>query len=288
MIVLLAILAFAAEACAQKTPDSLQKSIDEHSLTRWGSLRKTFHIDERMPDCAGSCSAERITVPEPRQEILRICQNPSMVQLYLRFLPEGANGWRFAGSYIANGKNIESRHRIIRFGTKPFLIVTAESETEDDASSEFEAWMDLTRPGLKPVFRFTTAGHSAGPFSIAVQVSGSLAKLDGEGIHIARSIQFSFGEFRSSRSDTTVYRSKPDGGFVLDGAASSIAARDVSRLYESLPVTNETFLHYDIDNLKKIASGPDSADKRWLGEFILKCEDTPETIQLKALLPHDK
>ena len=47
---------------------------------------------------------------------------------------------------------------------------------------------------------------------------------------------------------------------------------------------NEELVRCDFSELKKIASGKDSATKKWLREFLNHIHDTPEVRELRALL----
>jgi hypothetical protein len=108
-------------------------------------------------------------VSNPAQAILTIRGGElSHVIEHLRYLREPKEGWRFAGEIIAEGHYEAGTHRIIRLGSKPFLIVSTDrSQNGMSIQQKWEEWFDLTLADLDPAFSFTTDGSSM-PFGFAV------------------------------------------------------------------------------------------------------------------------
>jgi len=118
-----------------------------------------------------------------------------------------------------------------------------------------------------------------------------------ETIEVTTEIQF-FATDNGARLDMgsasytgTYQRSQGQKVFSLRSACADpkpyapISIRQFQRL-DSLekPFSNEEILFYILDSLKRIASGPDKPEKRWLRKFVAQCKDTPEKRALQALL----
>ena len=187
-------------------------------------------------------------------------------------------------------KYFEPRHKIIRFGEKPFLLVTGQGESGSGVSSEYESWIDLTRPDLQPVFGYTKTGQMSGlGRNLGTDVNATLISLEthpSERIEIARSIHFSAvtnedGNLSLGRRlpVRTVYSRRPDGTFVLDKALSNVPEEEVEDLFESFfpGLSNDAVLRYAREPLQTGSQAARKApEKRWLREFLKQCDDTSE------------
>ena len=89
----------------------------------------------------------------PDQAIVRLRYIPGLFNTYLRFVSGGVGSWRFAGAFAPDVKYFEPRHGLIRFGDKPFLLVTGQGYSGSGLSTELQSWLDLSRSGMEPVFQ---------------------------------------------------------------------------------------------------------------------------------------
>jgi hypothetical protein len=48
--------------------------------------------------------------------------------------------------------------------------------------------------------------------------------------------------------------------------------------------SNEDLIRLDMYGITAVATGKDSPAKSWLKELLIRCKETPEVLQLKALL----
>jgi hypothetical protein len=293
-----AALAYAQDelTTAAKSPYDLAQYVENHRDITWGSLWPTLGVksdDVLFGGCdhGRACSVELITVLGPRQTIVRVSQ-PGLAEMYLRFLETGATQWQFAGLFSPYVKYFEPRHELVKFGKKPFLLVTGQGYSGSGVSTELQSWMDLTGSDLKPVFRFTRKGYiSMNGFDVSREVYANVISLEtepDERITIARGVRFIFeGSPKvlslGMISGRSVYTRQPDGKFAFDPIHSAAPA-EAEELYEHLELTHEDFLRYDIEHLKRFASGPDGPEKRWLRKFLTECENTAEKRALEALL----
>jgi hypothetical protein len=230
----------------------------------------------------------------PDQAIVRLRYIPGLFNTYLRFVSGGVGSWRFAGAFAPDVKYFEPRHGLIRFGDKPFLLVTGQGYSGSGLSTELQSWLDLSRSGMEPVFQFTSAGHlSLNGVGVSRDVTGTLISLETgpERITIVRAVRFTAyeedGEISlGSVRGTSVYTRRPDGNFQFESAGSSMTKKEVDELYEDFDsgLSNEAFLRYDFDNLKKLAAGKEGPERRWLRKFLAKCGDVPEKPTIVSLL----
>ncbi len=88
-------------------------------------------VPQVSPNCGRStedpCSTAIITVLNPDQAVL-IIQSAQLGghDLYLRYLQDAKDGWRFNGERTAFMKEYPRRHEIIRLGGKPFLKISSD------------------------------------------------------------------------------------------------------------------------------------------------------------------
>lgn len=178
-------------AQAVRSPFDLQRYIDSHRLIDWKPLWTAMGIngDEVwIPSCGDSsgrhqreCWSELIEILQPRQVILRIHHDPSMFEAYVRFLPTATDAWRFAGAFAPNVKYFEPRHKLIRFGDKPFLLLSGQGVSGSGLSSEYQQWFDLTLPDLKAIFGFTQQGtENRYGLGISREVHGTVVSIETE------------------------------------------------------------------------------------------------------------
>ena len=272
-------------ARAGQSPAALESFVGEHWAFDWAPLWQALGITGavHLPACAdrangSDCSAHLISIRQPEQTIVLLRHEPSHQEVYLRFLAEPPGGWRFAGHYQPRVANAPGEHRTVWLGEKPHLAVM-----DAAASRKQETWLDLTQPEMRPVFRYTVEGESAGG-PVSRRVRGKVVAQQAEpveSITVKYSVEFraDAGALRlGQREDEVVYTRQSGGGFVLDARAK--------RLYEDLDtgLSNEEFLRDDLGPLRGIAAGPVTAEKRWLRDFLPQCGDTAENRQVSAAL----
>jgi hypothetical protein len=149
------------------SPHDLAKFVETHNNFEWGSLWKALHLTSDgifLPACEESrpgvppCSSELITVVDPFQAIVVLEHKDSGFQVFLRYQRVGLEGWQFAGAWSPYVKYFQPEHRIQRFGSKPFLIVTGQGEGGTGLSTKVESWIDLNQKKFEPVLDFTSEG----------------------------------------------------------------------------------------------------------------------------------
>jgi hypothetical protein len=290
-------------AQAAKSPYDIARFVDTHLTYRWEPLWKALGLENEgdvfIRPCGESsgrrgCFEELITVLDPFQVILTLRHNLVEQEVYLRFLrtsgPDNPGPWTFGGYYSPLVKYFEPRHRTVRFGTKPFLVVTRQGVSGSGLSSEVEDWMDLTLPKFEPVFSLTTEGHREGsPDRIGLETNGSVVSMESdpvEGFQVVFGARFMYEqEWLGYRVDTAVYVRRGDD-FVYDATRSETPKADIDNIYnlEDDRPSNEDYLRYLLPELKKIAAGPQSETKDWLKRFLKECENTVEKREIQALL----
>jgi hypothetical protein len=160
---------------AAKSPYDIARFVDAHITFGWEPLWKALGIrdsDVLMQPCGEiggpkrDCFEELVTVLDPFQVIVILRHNLAMPGVYLRFLrssgPDSSGPWKFGGSYSPLVKYFEPRHRTLRFGEKPFLVITRQGISGSDWSSEIDDWIDLTSSRFEPVLCLNTHGHYSG------------------------------------------------------------------------------------------------------------------------------
>jgi hypothetical protein len=88
-----------------------------------------------------------------------------------------------------------------------------------------------------------------------------------------------------TKTSRTVYVRQSDGKFKFERTLSDVDQKEMEDLYENFDpdMSDENFLKYDFDQLKKFASGPEGAEKRWLRKFLAECKNTAEKKALLAI-----
>jgi hypothetical protein len=288
---------------AAKSPYDLARFVDTHPDFDPAPLWKALGIDrymvDSMPFPASGCSEELIAVLDPPQAIVLLRGGIGHWQeVYLRFRrPAGLDQpgpWTFAGYFLNTLRPIDSKHELIRFGSKPYLLVTSEQQQAGVGwRAVDQTWIDLTAARLQPVFELTVEDYDSVPLSIGLRSTGYVVSLDAtpvERITVAYDVRFEFpfpatGDL-GSRSGQAVYTRRGDR-FVFDAALSKTPKAEIDKLYrfdtEQRP-SNEDRLRYTLPELKKIAAGADAGHKAWLKEFLAECGNTPEKREIQALL----
>ena len=291
-------------AQAAKSPYDIARFVDRHASFQWEPLWQALGIKdadlatqpcEAREGAVRICSEELITIPDPSQVVLILRQEAFRWQVYLRFLrergPDGWERWKFAGYYQPMVKDYPPKYRTIRFGKKPYLLLTSQGASGSDWSSELELWLDLTAAEFEPVFSLTIEGHYSGaPYGVGRDTHATVVGLESEPverIRVAYSVRFKrFDVPLGEQSDDAVY-TRRGGKFVFDAALSKRSAKDIGLLYdidtESGP-SNEDSIRNVLPALKKIAAGPDTGDKDWLRGLLAQCKNTPEKRALAAIL----
>ncbi len=285
-------------AVAAKSPLTLARYVESHNVFDWDALWKALgarDADLKLTPCGWArdnpCSAEIATVLNPDQAvvIIRGSGGPLTV-IYVRYLQEESGDWRFAGARRAYIKEYPSRHEILRFGGKPFLMISSDhSQIGVGFMQEVEDWFDLTQPDFEPVFSFTAHGsetrfgfgvgrtiHSQSIFS---QRSGF------DSIELILNVQFTGPSLNLPSTYVGVYdRPANEKKFTLLSAYSDLDRRtaipkedfeDLTAFFEDGP-SNEKMLVYALPGLQKIATGSDPEARQWLQSVLSFAKDTPE------------
>jgi hypothetical protein len=290
-------------AKAARSPEELVRFVETHGTFEWAPLWKTLGIksdDVFLPNCEetgrgiADCSAELTTVVEPFQVIVILTHNLSHFQAYLRYRRLSANRWTFAGAHSPYVKYFAPEHRIVRLGAKPFLAITEQGNAGTGLTSTVEQWIDLTRDNFKPVFSYTRDGHNQPyPGGLGRSVQGFVVSFEespSERITVVYNIDFrTYGRENDilvcRREDTAVYVRAVKNAFVLDPNLSSTTADEIGKFYEDLAsgYTDEEFLKFNFEGLKKVLSENDAKAREWLWDFLSCCPNSPEAKQLRAL-----
>lgn len=292
-------------ARAAKSPYEIARFVDSHVTFHWEPLWKALGIqkdDVVIQPCgvmAGperDCSVELVTVLDPFQVILILRSSRIAPEVYLRFLrasgPDRPGPWKFGGHYCPPVMDFEPQHRTLRFGKKPFLVVTRQGISGSSWVSEVEDWLDLSLPKFEPVFSLTTkrGHHSELRDHVGLETSAGVVSMESdppERIGVSYSARFMDNDdaIRSYRSDNATYSRRGDM-FVFDASRSKTSASDIHNLYnnDTESPSNEDYLRYFLADLKGIATRPDGERKEWLKRFLETCNDTVEKRELRALL----
>ena len=294
-----------ALARAARSPYDIERFVATHNDYDWAPLWQALDIhDADLPMCTlgseslAACSADVVSVFDPSQVIVVLRHAADPAEVYLRFVPVVAPDrsvrWRFAGHYQPRAAFFHPRYRVVMLGRKPFLIIDGHGTNAQDASSEFEEWLDLTAGELEPALRFTLKGSQETKFGLRREVAATLLSTQAaliETIRISREAAFfaqdSDGELAlGSQTATSVYTRVGAGPFIFDETQSSSPEAEVSELYEDFDraLANEDFLSQDLAALTAIARNPESREKRWLRLLLARCGDTEDKRALVKLI----
>jgi hypothetical protein len=285
---------------AAKSPYDLARYIDSHPGADMTAVWRAMSVTgapSQLARCdvspgSGPCEIEVITILKPSQVIL-LLQGEGWDN-YLRFLEDGP-GWRFAGHFSANLKNFPRRHEIIRIGDKPFLTTSIQGASGTGIDSEYQAWFDLSQPGLDRVFGFTVQGEQFGGFiRRAVRAEAYPYKVGlVEGIKVNVEVDFSLEDIHldSSSYAATYERGPSQRAFSLRSVDSRGQNASIStKEFEALAninvdgLTDDEMLAYALPGLKKVASSRDSEAKSELRMMLEYYKDTLEKRTLLDLL----
>lgn len=289
------------------SPYALARYVETHHDFDWQPLWQALGIKDQeafLPPCeenfsgVAPCSSELITVLDPLQMIVLLEHRASGFQVYVRYESAGTGRWRIAGAYSPFVKYFEPEHHMIRFGTKPFLIVTGQGYAGTGISSKIESWIDLSGKGMEPVLSFTSEGYDfPAPDGIAREVHGFVTALATEPVEqVTVSVSIEFHELQNGdprialgrRSDTIVYR-RSRTKFKLVAEHSTATAQEIEKFYDlGSEVTSAEFLRFHREGLIALAKGEDEEARSWLARFLNRCPDAPEVRELKLLLAPER
>jgi len=296
-------------AATATSPYELARYIETHNGFDWGPLWKVLGIrdesvflqpcEEAFRGVAG-CSSELITVVDPLQVIVLLQSRPWESQVFLRYESAGVGRWRFAGAYAPFAKYFRPEHRIVRFGAKPYLIVTGQGNAGTGLSSKLESWIDLTANEFKPVLEFTSEGDKLPwPEGIGRTVHGIVTSLETRPVErVAVSMNIEFEAVQDGgdkialggRRDRVVYVRKGTAGFEPEPSLSTATVKEVGVFYDDLDsdLGDGAFLRFNHGGLVALAKSKDEGGRSWLARFLQRCPDGVESRELKALLagPH--
>ena len=289
-----------------QSPYEIQRFVNQTPQHDWKWLWKALELGDEifLPQCEKEshspqdCEAELITIRQPANVILLLRHKPSMFEVYLRFVPETAAGtavrWRLTGQYEPFVKYFAPTHKVSIIGNRRYLLITGQGNAGTCLTSRVEHWVDLTAPGMKPVFSRTVDGHrcqSSIPDRAVNSKVMSVQMQPNARITLSYKVDFSAATDdgpdieAGQRTDTVVYV-KRAGEYEIDSRLSTLSKTDVIELYENLEADppREKYLRYAFDRLKQIASGPRGPEQSWLSAFLRKCSATPEKRALTQLL----
>jgi hypothetical protein len=293
---------------AAQSPFLIARYVQTHGRIEWKPLWKALGIgtdggNPHLPVCEGpgQCTAESIPfgVPESFQIILRLNHEISDFAVFLRFQqagPLGQDKWKFTGYYQPNVKYFRPEHKLLSFGGKPFLLLTEQGISGTGVYAKWESIFDLSGMKFEPVFSYVEEGHALGCYLPADRtVHGFLASFESGPRDILRIhylVEYTnecAGDppIRLGRTEAnTVYARSRVGKFRFDPKLSSAPEKEIQRVYQDFDssMTKQEFLHYNFENLKRIASGPKGRTKTWLSRFLNRCKETPEKQELERLL----
>jgi len=113
----------------------------------------------RGADCPGNCLAEVINTDETDYAILRVCYYDGFDCWYLAFKRQPE--WTYVGMTESQfNKYQPPRHRIERFQSERWLVITELSGSGTGFLSYQERWSVLTRDGIQHVLTYPISGHS--------------------------------------------------------------------------------------------------------------------------------
>jgi len=286
-----------------QSPYEIDRYVRQAQPSDWKPLAQALHLrrDWVLPPCdprpgaLRDCASELIAIAEPPQVILLLRHEPSMLEVYFRFVQvSGSERWRLTGEYEPFVKYFAPTHKVVMIGDRPHLFVTAQGNAGTCMSSHREEWIDLTQPDMEPIFARTVKGdrcNSSIP-DRAVESTVTAVRVQPEPrIDVSYSVRFSVeldnGEQIDvgRRQDIVVYvrRGKE---YQADAARSTLTQKQIEDLYENLesdPLPQE-YVHYAFGRLREIASGAPGPETRWLTAFLRKCPPTDDTRTLLNLL----
>jgi hypothetical protein len=221
----------------------------------------------------------------------------SEFEVFLRYQSVGAGVWQFSGAYAPFVKYFHPEHRVTRFGSKPFLVVTGQGNAGTGVSSKVESWIDLTEKGFAPVFAFTSEGHYRPlPDGIGRSTGGIVASMTTnptERITVAFHVEFEavvsaderlrIGE----RRDRVVYTRTASGQFEPDEALSTATTEELEDFYEDFEsddFEDGELLKFNLKGFTAVATGGETRARSWLSGFLRQCPDSPESRRLKQIM----
>jgi hypothetical protein len=287
------------------SPYELAKYVQMHHSFNWPPLWQALGIKDEgvfLPPCEEAfrgvppCFSEVIAITEPPQVIVLLEHRESSFQVFLRYENSGPNRWRVSGSFAPNVKYFRPEHRILRLGAKPFLVITEQGISGSGVSSKDECWIDLTAADFNPVMVFTADGeYHAFPDGISRKTFAhvtSMATRPLERIELTMSVEFTAAEHSTGniplgrRSDRVVYVRNGTGSFKPVPNQSTATPDEVENFYEihDTAASDQEFLKFHYKGLAAIAKGQDDRARAWLGAFVQRSPDIPETRELKSIL----
>ena len=232
--------------------------------------------------------------------VLRIYQsefNPPFRYLVFSRL-EGVETWRIIGTIDFEGGEswyYAPEPRLQSLGPVEWLVFKYVGEKGTGIVSTTERWYGINKDSLEAALSLSIEGRMAwepyGPGRTwRSHVVEYQRKGNDEFIRVQLEVQY-FVDSQppltlGSRKRLAVYtRHLGQTAFQLDSGASDIATEELEQIFGAHHVDwDAALLKYDFAELRKVATGPQSQQLRWLKNFLSRCPDTEEKLALAALL----
>jgi len=274
---------------AAKSPYDLAKYINSHDEIEWKPLWQALGIEAPSGiECSMNCKAELIAVQNPDQVILLV--NATLPRdVYLRYQREESGMWQFTGKYYANvWDGNPHRRNIVRAGSTQFLVVSTHGGHGSDLDEEMQDWLDLSQPGLEPVFSHLVHGGERRPYGYTLEMTGD-AFASRTGITYRVRLFFTgFGCVLGDLSLEATYARTADPRFLIQGArlenGPAIPTGDFQDLARVGQASDQQLFRYSLPHMTEIASAGDPKQKECLSDYLSHAARTPETEQLLKLL----
>ena len=288
---------------AAQSPYQIERFVRTHANFDWGVLWKALGIVEEEPffeECEepSSCSSETVWVRDG-QVIERLNDSSYNSTVFLRFqeIGELSNEWRFLGYFRPAVKYFRPEHKLMTIDHRTFLLVSEQGSAGTGISVAWQNVFDLGRPTFKPVLRFVEDGWWNGWFGLpGHEVHGFLASIE-RGSRDTIKIHYTVRHFEKKAGDLghcqadAVFTRTGSGNFRFAPELSSAPLTEIKSVYVLIDPADDNpynydsdFVHYNFQNLKRIATGPANPARTWLKRYVASHGGSAERRELQRLL----
>ena len=93
-------------------------------------------------------------------------------------------------------------------------------------------------------------------------------------------------ELWTKKQRAVFVRSSRQVRFRFDTRQSQLSNKELDAIYAGEGPSNSEILRYNVDDLERIATGPNKQAKEWLRSYLTECRNTSEREQLLKALAH--
>jgi len=296
------------------SPYEIKQYIEEHQKDEYVSLAEYWNrlgIDVEEWEKYGTCEVAIFELVLGRSEgsnvMLRLYDHSGWSMggtRYLFFKPTSTahhTKWILLGYVDFQDQRYEvPKHRILSSEADHWLVLTILAGRGSGYGLYLDIWYEITDSGIKDVLSYTSSKFLSWRDPIPViearsYVIGATTESDRTNVVIDFTASYVlYGgphlkekmELWTKKQRAVFVRSSRQIRFRLDSRQSQLSNKELDAIYAGEGPSNSEILHYNVDDLVRIATSTNEKAKEWLRSYLSECGKTPERERLLKALAH--